>query len=170
MTMTKADFTLTGIKTLDTDDGVAFNGTLRLKGKAIAECHDDGNGGCILIRYENREIEKQVQDWCKAQPDIITEYDDPDDRSKKMTLDFDDQLLVGGLLDAYLQAQDEKKLQAKLKRISKTKTLYRLKGWEFGEYASVNAVGQRAVDYLVKKYGDQIEEIYGHELPQKAAA
>lgn len=59
----------------------------------------------------------------------------------------------------FIADREEEKL---LKRLSKTKTLFRLKGDPFGEWRTYNTVDPRVLSQIQAKHGDQVERIYGH--------
>lgn len=148
--MQKSDFTLKGLKTLNTPDGRAYNCSLAYQGKKMAEVHYAGNGGEVLIRYADPKFENTFRAWLKALPPLASEY-------SPEGLQWNDGLFIDELVDDVC----EKKA---LDRISKKKTIFRLKGDEVGIWRELNKVGPDAVLWAVNKYGDKIELIYGVKI------
>lgn len=158
------NYHLKGIKTWNGTDGGGFEATLYLDKKKIATVMNEGSGGCDHYRFFNREDEKPFEtfaaEWYEKS-DAKTEWvnltkkhggdEDPGMEYKMTSWIWD---FIGS-----------KELEKRLKRISKTKTLFRLKGDAKDEWRSLNALGDRAVQWLAKKYGEQLETIFGHPLP-----
>ena len=160
----KKDFSIQGVQWMDTDDGYAFNFTLKLHGKKIAEAVQGGYGGPTDIRYFSPEAQKAVQEWCAAQPKSVSENLIVD--GKPFECDLDDEGLMDELFGDWDEARQRKNALNALKRAAKTKTLFRLKSDDEGVYHLVGALGERAMTWLRNKYGDQLAQIFSPEKGQ----
>lgn len=132
-------YTVKGIKTFRGMEGQGFNATLYRDGKKVGLVIDEGNGGSFLYEGMTKEEYKIL----KAQavemfPDMKFEQED---------------MLVARLVDAVLTERQYRKW-------CKTKTFFRVKGDAEGEWRNIRyEYGPKVEEYIVKKYGDKLEEI-----------
>ena len=148
MTQTHPDFnryTVRNVKTFLGTEGYGFNATLCRDGKPVAFVIDDANGGCFHFQWTSPIEEAALEAVCKQTPPT----------------DFEG-LSIVHKADRFLsQLVDNYENDKRLKRIAKKKTLFRVKGDSPDEWRTLNAMGEKASAYLVKKYGEQLETVYG---------
>lgn len=98
-------FTLKGLKMYPrlSTDSEAFSATLYFDGKKLADCTDDGNGGCVDVRFLDRSNEKPFYDWIKSQPERRYEADE---HMSAFSVPYDDEHLVHDLMNAELERRD----------------------------------------------------------------
>jgi len=144
---------LKGLKTCNSQEGIAFSANIYLDGKKLGQVLDAGNGGMIEYQLYDKEIkalqafantlfEKGVDDkgHCGYSP-------------KNDMLDY----LVNFLVD------DSRNVK-KFNRMSKTKTLFRVKGDKKDEFRILSsAYSPKVKAYLLKEFKDQIEIVWGVE-------
>lgn len=90
----------------------AFTATLYVNKYRVAECRNDGHGGCTLIdvRYNDKtakELYSQAEEYCLNLPPHKSNYGD-----LKMDLEFFVDLEIG----KFLAKKDEQKFQKKLQK------------------------------------------------------
>lgn len=154
-------YTLKGVKTFNGMEGGGYEASLYLGKKKIATAFNDGNGGCDHFQFLNREDEKAFTDFCvnwyqtsqaKAEFEKLTAHHGTDHTN------YRDSLAMESWVSEFIADREEEKT---LKRLSKKKTLFRLKGDPIGEWRTYNTIDPRAIPVIQEKHGDQIERIYG---------
>jgi len=142
-----AAYTVRNVKTFIGMEGHGFNATLCRDGKPIAFVIDDANGGCLHFQWTIPAEEAVLEAVCKQMPP--TEFEG-------MSITYNPDRLLSRLVDDH---ENDKRL----KRIAKKKTLFRVKGDDPDEWRTLNITGKTASLYLAKKYGEQLETVYGQE-------
>ncbi len=121
-----------------------FSATICLDGKAVGEVKNDGRGGCNSYYWGDRDASKRINEWADKQP---TEFE-----FEKLDQLVDDLL------------RDAESLRW-LKRNTKSKTLFRLKGDKKGEWRIVKApFDAKVFTFLQTKYGPQLENVANQNL------
>jgi hypothetical protein len=132
----------------------AFNADVYIDGKKAATAENNGKGGETIIHFLNPEVRKQVTEYCNTLP--------PDTGNIPQTIDY----IIDNLLVQYLQ---EKETTKQYKRWCKRETCFRLKGDKEHNYRIItNPYSPEVKQFLVKKYGDQIEEILNEKFLESA--
>lgn len=159
--MNNETYTLKGIKTFNGREGDGYEASLYLGKKKVAWAFNGGDGGCDDYRFVSKEDEKAFSDFCekwyqtsRAKP----EFEKLVGHTGTDHTHYDRALAMELWVAEFIADREEEKL---LKRLSRTKTLFRLKGDPVGEWRSCNTVDPRAIPEIQKKHGDQIERIYG---------
>jgi hypothetical protein len=125
-----------------------FNATIYVDGVKSGNVSNEGNGG--PNRYEPHEIEERLSTYAKTLPRIDTSYMFSD--GQKHTMECDADILVGNLLNEFLNRKRLKNLCAK-------KTLFRLTGKDYqeGEYNVIALKFTPEIKAkLVAKYGSSV--------------
>lgn len=126
-----------------------FAATVYIDGEKQGTVENDGHGGCNF--YHPFSIQDKLAAIAATLPDI--QFDG-------QTLKQDADILIGDLLNAYLQKRD-------LKRLCSKKTLFRLKSetYQDGEYRTVKApFSEKVKAYLVNKYSETLGEILNEQF------
>lgn len=139
-------YELKAVKMAGGDETPRFEAKIYKDGKQIATVYNEGCGGCNGYIFqggrncpEETAFHAFAQNWCK---DNNHETSEPDDM---------------WVFDGLDTLEENKKLR----RLSKKKTLFRLKGEPKGEWRTVTVPYSPQVQtYLDKKYGDKVEEIF----------
>lgn len=160
------DYTVKGVKSFEGMEGLGFNATLYREGRKVATVIDDASGGEVMFRWldegastvkyphhghngETRELDGTPEEALFAK--VV--FDLPSVESHGMTLHKSEGWVVSDLVNEY---EDRRWLR----RNTKTKTLFRLKGEEAGSYRTINSpYGEKVVEYIMGKYGDKVELI-----------
>lgn len=155
-----AKYELKGIKEAGGDETPRFEASIYCDGVKIAVVSNGGHGGCCDYYFTPREAEAAFQAHCKAWWDASEEKQEHIRRFKEYGLD-DDAGSNSEMDDSWVYAEMEVAAHRKrLKRASKTKCLFILKGDEKYSYRSLNKpYSPAAVAWLTAKYGDKIETI-----------
>jgi len=133
---------------------LCYTADICLDGKTVGSAYNQGCGGPDDYHFADKAVGASLRAYAASLP--------PVDMSKYGTepLPMDLELLIGDLLNAHEAAEHEKKVAAQRKRWCKTKTVFRLKGDDFGVYRTINATYSPNVkSHIVAKYGDKVEEI-----------
>lgn len=146
------DFKVNGLKTWDTSDGGGYQGNLMYKGKKVAYFHQGGFGGEIEVRYESRESEKIVAEYCNSRGKVKSEY------NEDLEFDFDDQWLVPEVVD-------RAELLSRIKRNCKKKTLIVMPDHKVGEWLEWRAPFSPEVKANILKQNPEYEKgVFANEL------
>lgn len=176
------------------EDCPGYNATLFRDGKKVAFVICHGNGGEDTVEWEDAgkvkmvdgkivtvgaapRVEVPTTDYkgepmtmrCTPEEAMLLEFL----KGKTMdcgeglgTLEMTIPLFVSSLVDDY---ENAKRTQARIKRACKAKTLFRVKGDKNGLYREVSMpFSKRVKDFIVGKYGDQVEVIENERLGQVA--
>lgn len=150
--MQKSDFSISAFKQAGGEETMRFECQLLYQGLPIAHVSNSGRGGCHHWHKNpkvNSKLWETFKSFCiEAFPDSGFEQEDH-------------------LIDSLIEEIEEKKW---LERNSKKSTCFRLIGDKKGEWRKVNALGDKAKEWLKGKYGDAIETIYQSASQPKAPA
>ena len=172
MTATKIDastpppapaFTVKNARSCKGNEGIAYSATIYYEGKRFAELMNDGNGGSTVYhlvdrgRFHESKPVRDLVDWIRTKPAYLAEY-------LGENVDLNERWHVEHAVDAYfswlLDRIDEDKA---LRRLCKTKVLFRVRGDRQGEWHTMRADWKTKETeiraYLAKNYGDRIIEI-----------
>lgn len=139
-------YELKKIKQAGGEETPRFEAQIFADGKKIGIVYNEGCGGCCFYRFDKQEegklFDEFIADW-----------------AVKNNEDFEPN-------DMWVYARmDDEEEKRKLKRWSKTKTPFRLKGMEKGAWRVLGSPYSPMVrEFLIKKYGDEIETIYTGEM------
>jgi hypothetical protein len=78
------------------EETLCFSAIVLFDGKPIADARNDGHGGCTFL-HPLKDAQPRLSDaegFAKGLPPVVTEYDDPNDRSGKLTIDVTLDFLV----------------------------------------------------------------------------
>jgi len=125
-----------------------FSATVYLDGVRSGTVSNEGHGGCN--RYEPRELETTIDTYAKTLDpyDVSYMYDD----GKKHTMESCAEVLIGNLVNDFLEERE-------LKRFCSKKVLFRKPGeaYKKGEYSTMKGkFTTEAKNYLVNKYGADV--------------
>lgn len=135
MTSKKA-FGVVGLKTWNTDDGGGYQATITVDGQPVAFIHNDGNGG--NIQWDVKDLPRLT---AFAASHGITDF---------MTGNF---VNCDSDLDSLVcEAIDDAEHLKRLKRMAKTKTLFRLPDDEEGSWRTLLALGEKAAAQIRQQY------------------
>ena len=140
-----ASYSVRNVKTFIGMEGPGFNATLCRDGKPVAFVIDDANGGCFHFQWTSPPEGTALEAICKQIPP--TDFEG-------LSIAYSPDRFLSQLVDDY---ENDKRLR----RIAKKKTLFRIKGDDPDEWRTLNVVGEKARQYLARKYGEQLEAIYG---------
>ena len=157
-------YTVSGVKTLHGrdpgEDG--YLATVKLNGRKIGTVGMEANGGCEIVDVPSRNsLDRGHEDAKTLREDAhraLGKKDDYPPDSYAMEAEGVIVEFVDGLINAYEQAKW-------LKRNSKTKTVWKLKGSKEGQYMVWPKHPYSAVTHkrIVLKYGDKLEAIYNQQ-------
>jgi hypothetical protein len=140
-----AAYSVRNVKTFTGMEGPGFSATLCRDGKPVASVLDEAVGACFLFHWKSDADESALRTLCAQVPHELFEG---------MSIAYDMDRLVLRLVNEY-------EIEKRLKRIAKTKTLFRIKGDAPDQWWTINAVGPGALQFLTTKYGEQLETVYG---------
>lgn len=96
-----------------------FEATIYVDGRKAGSARNEGQGGSTFI--EPRSLEQQLNDYAKTLPKTVTDFPDPQDKSKRFEYEQSAETLIDDLLVEWLLRRD-------LKRLLKKKVVYTKKG------------------------------------------
>jgi hypothetical protein len=144
----------------------AFSCILYLDGKKAAEVSNDGNGGMNMTRWLDRDLQRAflahcvtvarpiMDSWSAGLPDAKPTSDET------FAMYCKSEEVIDVVVNDFLGKMAEEK---QLKRLCKTKVVFRLKGDRDGEWRGFKADWTTQKDSakarLVKDFGDQLAEI-----------
>ena len=156
------------VKTFRGREGDGFNAELCRDGKPVAFVMDDANGGMYRWEWYDRSeprVKKTVEGYDgkpfeRTMTPEEAKLEDHVATLPKESWEYDaelhavtDEIFVGGLVDDV--ANDKR-----MKRLCKTKVLFRLAGDKEGEYRTVKAAyDARVKEWMAGKYGDKVVEV-----------
>ena len=131
------------------DETNCFSAEVWVDGKYLARVSNDGQGGSNNYDFDLTKDGgrwKEFSEWCKALPhDFEFEYEDQ---------------VIDNLFQQWAEKEDERKSKAQLRRLCKTKTVFRLKGDPEGSWLTIKHPYDDCVKaHLKAKYGDKVEEV-----------
>lgn len=143
----------------------AFAADIYIDGVKAGDAQNDGHGGetnCSL-HYLTPEKRKEIQTWISQQPP--KEY--PGSEGKPFTIPFSLEVIVDDLMEEWLDNKYGEGAQKK--KWCKKDVVFRVKGDKIDSYRTIKGKDngvytKRLKDTLVKRYGDQLEEIVNETL------
>ena len=166
-------YTLTKIKTFLGMEGHGLNATVCKNGKAVAFALDDASGGELRVDFKRDEQghadEREFGDFCIAWQDSKGGLSEARESYIK-SISASHPSVKPDLMrrnyaveDWINETVDEMKNKQRFDRLSKKKTLFRLKGSSAEEWRTLAAPYSPAIQaQLDRKYPNQIEQIWGH--------
>lgn len=158
------NYHLKGLKTFNGMEGGGYECNIYRDKVKVGTAMNEGSGGDDHFHFTSREEETAFQDaagkWYETSRSK-TEWESWC-KENSMSLDVRPQHKMESWVSETMSGMEEQK---RLKRLSKTKTLFRLKGDEAGVWRTIGEVGQRVVDHIVKKHGENVERIFGAQMP-----
>jgi hypothetical protein len=137
--MKKELFTIKNFKTWNTHDGGGYQFALYYDGKKYAHVHNDGNGGWVEVSCENKEDQKQFDDYIANLPKWKSSIDGSD---MNMTTD----IFMDDLVNEY-------ELEKKLAKAKKKGTPFRLTTDKANMFRTLNVLDlTQAKDYLNSQF------------------
>ncbi|HBP0979073.1 hypothetical protein QRD40_05100 [Comamonas sp. Y6] len=117
--------TLKNLKVADfaSEETLCFTATVIFDGKPVATASNDGHGGStrLLALEGQRDRFTEAEAFAASLPPDVTEYDDPNDRSRRFTIDITLDYLVDGLANAI---HADRKLRTSFNRDVGNKVLF----------------------------------------------
>lgn len=173
---TNMSYEVKNVKTFVGMEGKGYNATLYRDGVKIAFVIDEGNGGETNVQWLDYKAQRVGVSWQDYQgnpwtiqctPEQAKTYEFIRGKTMKLLDGKDSQIsmdiFLGSLMDDFENSK-------RFKRLCKNSTLFRIKGDNDGVWRTVKAVfSKRIKDYIVGKYGDQVETIMNETLGQVAA-
>lgn len=161
-------YSIKGLKTFSGMEGQGLNATLLRDGKPVAFVLDEGYGGEMRFDFRNpgqspasykatstKQARKEEQAFQSFATHWLEECGDSEERKLIGSPSFVREVFVGSLVDAELNRR-------RFDRLSKKKTLFRLKGSKPHEWRTISVpYGPSVQAFLDKKYPGQIEAIWG---------
>jgi hypothetical protein len=130
--------TVKGIKTFQGMEGSGFNATLYEDGVKLGMVIDEGCGGSYLYRLASHEKERELACWARVE------------RQQGMEP-------LDALINDLVVAEEERRW---LKRNTRKKTVFKLKGQGPGEWSTYNEpYTDKFAAWVRKKHGDDLVEI-----------
>ena len=139
------------VRTFQGMEGLGFNAELLRDGKPVAFVIDDGNGGQYNIRWYTRTTkteneEQRLTEFVESHTHV-NELNGKPYRAEPDTL-------IGELVDKYENNR-------KFKRLSKTRTLFRLKSDPGDSWSSIRVpYSAEVTTRLIKQYGKDLVRVY----------
>lgn len=141
-------YRVTGVKTFRGREGYGYNATLWRGEKKVAFVMDEGCGGEPRYEWTDGFYDTPEQKLLAAYAASLP----PLEHSSLGTIPMDSDLFVEGLV---FDADNERRL----KRLCKTKTLFRVKGDEEGSWRTYAVTGAAIEARIVREHGEALEEI-----------
>jgi hypothetical protein len=133
------------------EETTCFSATIYVDGKKAGEVLNRGCGGCNDYYWDNPAIGKAVDAFCESLP-------------LQYNFEKTDQY-IDSLLEPFLNKKEQNRVRKQMERLCKKETMFRLKGTPRGEWKTVKApFGQKVKDFLINKYGDNIECIANEDI------
>lgn len=160
---------LKGLKTFNGNEGGGYECNIYLGTKKIARAFNDANGGPDDFHFFDRADEKPFADFTAAWYETSASKPEWEALVKKYGGDADPG--VAHKMECWVStAIDDAENEKRFKRLSKTKTLFMLKGDEKDNWRTLNTpLSAKAVQWIRNKYADRVETIYGESTVQEAA-
>lgn len=147
-------YSIKGLKEFMGMDDRGYNVTLLCDGKKVADAIYGGDGGEVMIRFDNRADEKIFRDFLKTLPPVKSEYFP---EGLAMTPDI--------YLDELLNAHQEEK---QLKRWCKKKIVAVTKGAKKGSYITFSVPYSKEVAEKIRKVHPDVVEIINERFLEVA--
>jgi hypothetical protein len=164
------------VKTFMGMDSHGYNATLYRDGVKVAFVIEDGNGGESEIQWFDHQAPKVEVQWTdytgkplsiRCTPEEAKLYEFIRGKTWDSEVSGKFQMNIGMFVSELV---DEFENAKRFKRICKDKTLFRIKGDKADVWRTIKAAfSKRVKDFIVGKYGDQVDEILNEKLGQVAA-
>jgi hypothetical protein len=172
-------YTVKNVKTFRGTDGDGYNATVYCDGKKIALAMDGADGGPLNVEWEDFGKGEYVDvNWKDHKDEDFVIHCTPFEaqmyehvRGKTWQLgeysgNMDPDLFIEELVNDFL---NEKNRIAQEKRWIKKETLFRLKDDKAGSFRTIGALfSKRVKDFIINKYGEQVEYILNERYGQIA--
>lgn len=148
-------------KSCDGSDGIAYSCELWVNGRLGAFVNNEGRGGSTWFRWVDADLERITTNYVDCLPLIPSKTETelqlwPNGRSNDL------ECFIAELCDK----EDEEK---RIRKLCRTKTVFRLKSDEEHLYTLTNPFSAAAAAHLRAKHGDNLKEIF-NEQPKYASA
>jgi hypothetical protein len=137
------------------EETTCFQASLWVDGKRAASVSNDGRGGCHRYYFDDHELEKKLNDYCRSLLDHEFEFG-----GEKMTTPMNIDILIDNLLVDY-------EVNKQIKKLMKKKVVFELKSDPEGMIRTLpfaqrkgNLSEKDAIGYLENKYGEELRKIY----------
>ncbi len=134
----KGNYSVKNVKTMETDRGYTFTGSLLLNNSIIADFIDKGDGSCMSLNFISRFDSKPLSNFLKEYHKEISDNGETPD------------LFIASLCD-------EDEVFTKIKKMKNKKTLFSIYSEDTISGPSLRELEipycQNAISYLEKKYG-----------------
>ena len=132
MTIQQTRITIGSLKVAEfaSEETTCFSATVYLDGKAFARASNEGRGGNTNFEPLGRKgwndpafqkMLKEAEAFASSFPPEVTEYDDPQDPSQKMTIPYSLEYLVNGLVE---DTRFQKRMASAYRRTAKRRVLF----------------------------------------------
>lgn len=128
------------------EETIAFTASLWIDGRRVGRASNRGHGDPNRLEFDDREVERQFNDYVNKLPPVESEYG---------PLDMCPDLFISELVVDVQHRQW-------LKRQTRNKIIFRLEGDDRGAYRTIpkTAKPSKAEAFIRQKYGDQIIELH----------
>ena len=126
-----------------------FACSVYVNGKKVGTAENRGHGGCTMVFFQDRELQREVETYCKGLPPYQSDFGD-----LKMSLEFQIDLLV------------EKELELReYRRWCRKKLVFRVKGDPEGEFRTLKVpYTPELAQRVQEKYGDKLDFILNERI------
>jgi hypothetical protein len=175
------DYTVKNIKSFMGTDMPGYNATLYCDGKAVADVINDGGGGETDIHWKDYKQPSVSVPWKNYKDEPFTINCTPEEaklyeflRGKTWSMPEIDSKVHQHEPDTYIgelveDVENQKRITATHKRWIKTKVVIKLKDAPEGTYRTFTTpFTKKSKDFIVNKYGDQIEYFLNEKYGQNA--
>ncbi|HGH4624734.1 TPA: hypothetical protein ACJIWQ_000633 [Enterobacter hormaechei] len=125
MTIHQQRITLKSLKVADfaSEETLCFTAIVLFDGELVADASNDGHGGMTFVRSRDGKQSKlsEAEQFAASLPAVVTDYDDPQDRSRKFTIQITLDYLVDDLANTM---HADKKIRAAFNRDIGNKVLF----------------------------------------------
>lgn len=151
-------YSVKSVKSFMGHEGYGFNCTLCKDGRKVASVINQGDGGEPYFYFENKEVEKALYAFVKTLPKRQTEFPRGDGSKEKFEYTEDIGTFVAGLIDEWDYLK-------RMKRMCKTKTVFRLDDTEEDRVQVIDEPYNASIkSFLDKKYGKRVVEIVNETI------
>lgn len=90
-----------------------YEASVYFDGKKVGHVSNEGHGGCDYQHPSDKDGWAKMEAYIETLPDIVTDWDDPQDPSKKFTMKQSLEHVCNDLVNDYLTGRDLKRLLSK---------------------------------------------------------
>lgn len=124
-TIDQSRVTLTNLKVAEfaSEETLCFSATVLFDGVPVADASNDGRGGCTFLRPRKGAANRlaEAEAFAERLPALVSEYDDPKEPSRKLTIDITLDLLVDHIAG---ELHDDRRIRSRFTRDIANKVLY----------------------------------------------